>query len=73
MECVRHLIVGRTPRSAADALVGLLGLNEVEFISDLRVRSTISGRFSALGILSDIGPRACGRRPSMPFFGGLPA
>ena len=31
-------IVGRTPRSAADALVGLFGLDGVEFIGDRRVQ-----------------------------------
>jgi hypothetical protein len=41
--------VGRTPRSAADAPVGFLGLDNVDFVGEKRVRSTIVAIFPSLG------------------------
>jgi hypothetical protein len=61
-------LVGRTPWSAADAHVGLLGLDESDFIGEERVQgdprrpgvcpTTASGS-PVLGKLSDIGMASC--------------
>ena len=63
-----EVVVGRTPWSAADALVGLLGLDESDCIGEERVQgdprrpgvcpTTASGS-PVLGKLSDIGMASC--------------
>jgi hypothetical protein len=42
-----EVVVGRTPWSAADALVGLLGLEEADFTGEQRVRGTRADQGSA--------------------------
>ena len=65
--------MGRSPWTAADALVGLLGLEEADFNwrgggswgtrADQGVCPTIASGSSALGKLSDIGTPSC---PTLP-------